>query len=116
MVAFDTYSDTSSLTLITLLGENIEIIQILTGEKYSLRAIYDDVYFDNYDTPTQVLLEKPSFLIKDSQVAEITEEYPLPRAKYNIRRIKNDQLYRIVNYERDDKSTVRYVVEPIRAS
>ena len=115
MAAFDFYSDTSSLTLITLLGEAVKIIAIDGDDEYDLNAIYDDVYFDNFDSPTPVLLEKPSFLIKDSDIAKITEEYPLPRSKYNIKRVDNDQLYRIVNYERDDKSTVRYVVEPIRA-
>ena len=115
MVDFEDYSDTSSLTLISLLGESITVVSIDDATEYNLKAIYDDVYFDNYDTPTQVLLEKPSFLIRDADVADITNEYPLPRSKYTIRRKSNGTSYRIINYERDDKSTVRYIVEPIRA-
>ena len=116
MSAFAYYSDTASNTLISLLGEAITI-QSIDGEvSHDARAIYDDVYFSNFDGTTPVILDKPSFLIRDAVVAQVTDEYPLPRSKYTILRAEDGKSYRIVNYERDDKSTVRYIVEQIRVA
>ena len=116
MVAFGIYSDTASRTLISLLGVPIVITDTTDDTEYNLKAIYDDAYFDSFDAQVPVLLDKPSFLIRDEDIATITDEYPLPRSQYTIKDVNANINYRIINYERDDKSTVRYVVEQIRDS
>lgn len=116
MAAFDTYSDIASKSLTSLLGIDITIIDTTDDSERSMKAIYDDAYFDSYDAQVPVLLDKPSFLIRDRDIEIITDDHPLPRSQYIIRRDDTGDRYRVINYERDDKSTVRYVVELIRDS
>lgn len=116
MATFSLYSDTASRSLVSLLGVPVTITDTVDDMRYTLTAIYDDAYFDSFTAQVPVLLDKPSFLIRDEDIAEFTDEYPLPRARYTIRNDNTDEVYRIINYERDDKSTVRYIVELIRDS
>ena len=91
------------------LGEPIIIFS--EDEQHSLRGIYEDSYFSNFQAEVPVLLETPSFIIRDRDIAQFTPEYPLPRNKWKIRRERNSSVYIILDYERDEVSTVRYLVE-----
>ena len=78
---------------------------------YDIRGIYDDSYFSNFETGVPVLLETPSFILRNADIAKFTDEYPLSRNKWKIRRESNGSEYIIIDYERDDVSTVRYLAE-----
>ena len=109
MGIFETLSDKSSQTMMVALGESITIFS--DDESYIAQAIYEDSYFSNFQTEVPVLLETPSFIIRDRDIATFTDEYPLPRDKWKIRRNRDDAEYIILDYERDEISTVRYTVE-----
>lgn len=94
-----------------LVGEPISIISINNDQSFDIRGVYDDSYFSNFETGVPVLLETPSFIIKNTDIATFTDEYPLSRNKWRIRRKSNGSEYIIIDYERDDVSTVRYLAE-----
>ena len=109
MSVFETLSDRSSQTMMVAVGESITIFS--DDESYNTKAIYEDSYFSNFQTEVPVLLETPSFIIRDRDIATFTDEYPLPRDKWKIRRNRDNTEYIILDYERDEVSTVRYTVE-----
>ena len=109
MAIFETYSDVSSKTMISTVGESITVFS--DEEGYVIRGIYEDSYFSNFQGEVPVLLETPSFIIRDREIAQFTPEYPLSRTKWKIRRNKDGCEYIILDYERDEISTVRYTVE-----
>ena len=109
MGIFETLSDKSSQTMMVALGESITIFS--DDESYITKGIYEDSYFSNFQSEVPVLLETPSFIIRDRDIAQFTDEYPLPRDKWKIRRNRDNTEYIILDYERDEISTVRYIVE-----
>lgn len=97
--------------MVLLLGEAITILSKENDEQHSLKGIYEDSYFSNFQTEVPVLLETPSFIIRDRDIAVFTDEYPLSRDQWTIRRESDGSEYIIIDYERDEVSTVRYLVE-----
>ena len=109
MGIFESLADRSSQTMMVAVGESINVFS--DDESYTIKGIYEDSYFSNFQTEVPVLLETPSFIIRDRDIATFTDEYPLPRDKWKIRRNRDNTEYIILDYERDEVSTVRYTVE-----
>ena len=90
-------------------GELIEIIASDGGATYTTYGIYEDSYYSIQGGEVPVLVDAPSFIIRNADIT-FTQEFPLYRKNWKIRRIKNDTTYLITNYERDEVSTVRYLL------
>ena len=95
--------------MVSAIGENLTIFS--DDEEHQVRGIYEDSYFSNFQAEVPVLLETPSFIIRDRDIERFTSEYPLPRNKWKIKRNMDQSEYIIIDYERDEVSTVRYIVE-----
>lgn len=109
MAIFQFFSDVMTRSLTRGWGELIEIISLIDDSKHTTYGIYEDSYYSIQGGEVPVLVDAPSFIIRNADIT-FTEQYPLYRKDWKIRRIKTDTTYLITNYERDEVSTVRYLL------
>lgn len=93
------------------IGEDIEIISREdSSDVHKTFGIYEDFHYSMQEGDVPVLVNTPSFIISNFDIEDITEAYPLPRKKWKIRRVSDDVMYLITNYDRDESSSVRYMI------
>ena len=92
------------------IGEAIEIIPFEGGDPHRTFGVYEDSYYSLQSSEVPVLVDSPSLIIRNSDISEFTSEYPLYRRNWKIKRLKNSVVYLITNYERDELSSVRYLL------
>lgn len=91
-------------------GELIEIIASDGSATHTTYGIYEDSYYSIQGSEVPVLVDSPSFILRNADIAAFTDQYPLYRKEWKIRRVNTDTTYLITNYERDEVSTVRYLL------
>ena len=91
-------------------GELIEIIASDGSATHTTYGIYEDSYYSIQGSEVPVLVDSPSFILRNADISVFTDQYPLYRKEWKIRRVSTDTTYLITNYERDEVSTVRYLL------
>ena len=98
-------------TMTRSLGEEIEIISRDDDPKtYKTYGIYEDSHYSMQEGDVPVLVNTPSFIISNFDIEDFTDEYPLIRKNWKIRRVSEDTTYLITNFDRDESSSVRYLI------
>lgn len=109
MGTFFNASDTIIKTLTMALGERIHIISYDESQVFPIYALYENYYYEMQDGGVPVQVDSPSFLVRNKDVT-FTDQFPLNRKEWKIRRTATGVTYVITDYERDEASAVRYLL------
>lgn len=111
MAIYEFFSDIMMGSLTRGFGEQIDIISTDGSQTHRTYGIYEDSYFslrEGGEVP--VLVDSPSFIIRNLDISRFTDEYPLYRKNWKIKRLSPDITYLITNYDRDEVTSVRYIL------
>jgi len=107
---FEAYSDVSSRTLSLLVGETF-ILSDSLGEQTdtTIRGVFDRTIEVASEGDIPVRINQPNVTIRNVE----TNGPLLERSRWTLDRLDPETKYRIIDFNRDEVSTTRYILEEI---